>query len=467
MKDFILDIQPGFHRDRKAELPPIVVTPKGSVRRMKQAHSLVLSFFALVAIASVFKTLRYGRFLPASLESKGDASGVRKLGFGQDRLRVAVFGGANAWGVGLENRFKAYPYLLSPTVDNFAHTSMGPNYYSVCAETVIGDDALYDVIVLDYWLRYFEGLDQLAGRLRARYPNAIMIFVRNWVPVHFRRKETEESKGSQSIDQWKRENGLGDADLKTIIESIEKDVGYWYLPTRDKADASIWQTAQRVKGYEFSFTQRETGKQTLLDFLGYFDEKHHSHVSELGHEAIANALQQIVKTHLKNGVETELVNSGINGDWGGGDSCNLWYFTGGTKMLYGGMEMRQFDEKNGLFGLEVVAPAWLTVSNPLTHDALPTRTLYVSYLTSKDEGYYPNAEITIGDATTTLRTLNTVDPNHAVRTVALGQVGHGYTNMTCTTVGEGSNPFRLVGVAFSDEAATPLEWSFGPTQGSD
>lgn len=433
---------------------------------MRQVHSLILGLVALVGIASVFKTLSHGRFLPASLEDKGDASGVRKLGFGQGRLRVAVFGGANAWGVGLESRFKAYPYLLSSTVDNFAHTSMGPNYFSVCAETVIGDDTLYDVIVLDYWLRYFEGLDKLAVRLRARYPNAILIFVSNWEPVHFRYKVSDDSKESQSLTQWKHKNGLDDADLNTIVESIKKDPGYWYLPIREKADASIWQTAQLVKGYEFSFAQRETGKQTLIDFLGYFEEKRHSHVSELGHEAIANALKSIVKTHLQNGDETDLVNSGTHGDWGGGDSCNFWYFTGGTKMLYGGMEMRQFDEKNGHFGLEVVAPAWFSVSNPLKHDAFPTRTLYVSYLTSRHEGYYPNAEISIEVATWTLRTLNTVDPNHAVRTIAIGQIGYGYTNMTVTTRGEGSNPFRLVGVAFSDEVATPLEWGFGPTQGS-
>jgi hypothetical protein len=433
---------------------------------MKQVHSLILGLVASVGIATVFKTLSRGRFLPVSLESKDDASGVRKLGFGQDRLRVAVFGGANAWGVGLESRFKAYPYLLSPTVDNFAHTSMGPNYFSVCAETVLGDDALYDVIVLDYWLRYFEGLDQLAVRLRTRYPNAIMIFVSNWEPVHFRYKASEDSKQSQSLFQWKHDNGLDDADLNTIVESIKKDPGHWYLPIREKADASIWQTAQLVKGYEFRFTQRETGKKTLIDFLGYFEEKRHSHVSKLGHEAIANALKSIVKTYLQNGDETDVVNAGIHGDWGSGDSCNLWYFTGGTKMLYGGMEMRQFDEKNGLFGLEVVAPAWFTVSNLLKHDAFPTRTLYVSYLTSKHEGYYPTAEITIEGATWTLRTLNTIDPNHAVRTVAIGQVGYGYTNMTVTTIGESSNPFRLVGVAFSDEVVTPLEWSFGPTQGS-
>jgi hypothetical protein len=42
-----------------------------------------------------------------------------------DPLRVAVFGSSHSWGASLEERFKAYPYRLSPTVDNFAYFASG------------------------------------------------------------------------------------------------------------------------------------------------------------------------------------------------------------------------------------------------------------------------------------------------------------------------------------------------------
>ena len=446
-----------------ATLTPGTSTSKTT---MKKTHLLILGIVVLLGIASVLKGVGHGRMLEESLGGENNGTTmVRNLGFGQDKLRFAVFGGANAWGVGLESRFKAYPYLLSPTVDNFAHTSMGPNYYSVCTETVVGDDAMYDVVIFDYWLRYFEGLDELARRIRQRYPRAILIFVRNWEPVHFRRKDNDRGKGnSQTLAQWKHVNDLDDADLQTIIKALENDTGYWYLPSRDKADASIWQTAQSVDGYMFTFTQRESGKQTLVDFLGYFEEKRHSHISELGHEAVADGIKFIIKSHTKDGDAVELV-SGINGDWGRGDWCNLWYFTGGTKMMYGGADMQQFDEKNGHFALEVSESAWLTVSNKFENDGLVSRTLYVNYLTSEEAGYYPNAKISIGSESWILHTLNTIDPHHDIRTVPLGQIPDGSSNVTISTLGNALNPFRLVGITFGDETSKPDEWAFGPTKG--
>ena len=67
----------------------------------------------------------------------------RDLSFGRNSLRVAAFGSSNTWGAGLDNRFEAYPYLLSPEVDNFASFSAGPNYASVCTQTLVGDDEMY------------------------------------------------------------------------------------------------------------------------------------------------------------------------------------------------------------------------------------------------------------------------------------------------------------------------------------
>ena len=428
---------------------------------MNNVFAVFLGLMGLVGMASVLSALN-------QLSVK-DAI-VRRLGLGgNNKLRIAVFGGGNAWGVGLEPRFKAYPYLLSPTVQNFAHTSQGPNYFSVCTETTVGEDAMFDVIIFDYWLRCFEGLDELARRIRQRYPHAIMIFVRNWEPVHFKRKSNEHSTDKddiQSLTQWKKENGHDGKHLQAVIRAIQNDPGYWYLPAHGQADTYIQNTAKSVKGYEFTFTQRATGKETLIDFMGYFDGNHHSHVSELGHKTIAKAINFIVHEHLTNGQEVELVNTGIHGHWGRGDKCHLWYFSGGTNMNYGGMKMREFDEHNGHFALEVNVdqPAWFSFNNRMEDNALPTRTLYVHYLTSEKEGDYPDVKITFeGQIREYLPTLNNVDKHHDIRTLAIGKVPYGETNVTITPIGTATYPFRLVGMTFSNEIAVPLEWGFGPT----
>lgn len=401
---------------------------------------------------------------PRNLESKAN-DWVRKLR--KDQLRIAVFGGANAWGTGIESRFKSYPYLLSSTVDNFAHISTGPNYFSVCTETVVGDDAMYDIIIFDYWLRYSEGLDQMALRLRQRYPNAIMIFIRTWSPIHFKRTSSKDSNDIQSLAQWKSANDLNGAGLQTINQALEKDSGYWYLPNHEKADAAIWNIAQSVKGYEFTFTQRATGKQTIIEFMGFFDANRHSHTSELGHKAIAHALEVIINKHIARGQEVDQVNTGVHGRWSSGDSCHLWYFSGGTDMIYSeNIHMEEFDSHNGHFALSVEGSGWFVIDNKLGDDALPLRTLYLNYLTSKEAGVYPDAQINIGGQSWTLPTLNTVDAHHAIRTVALSQLPRGKTNITILPDGTGSLPFRLAGYTFSNEVAVPLEWQFGPSHGN-
>ena len=44
---------------------------------------------------------------------------------GGDPLRIAVFGSSQSWGAVLQDRFQAYPYRLSPRVDNFAYFAAG------------------------------------------------------------------------------------------------------------------------------------------------------------------------------------------------------------------------------------------------------------------------------------------------------------------------------------------------------
>eukprot|EP00957_Ditylum_brightwellii_P166109 12646512-Ditylum_brightwellii.AAC.1 len=106
-------------------------------------------------------------------------------------LKFLTLGSSVSWGAGLPNRYKAYPYLLSSNPSdstNLAVRAAGPKYPSVCLQSMLlGDkkeekEQEYDVIVLEYYFKSKDGLYDLTSRLRIRYPDAIIILLRLWMP---------------------------------------------------------------------------------------------------------------------------------------------------------------------------------------------------------------------------------------------------------------------------------------------
>jgi hypothetical protein len=77
-----------------------------------------LTKFMTVALAAAFGLFSFNLY--SSREQIR-----RQLITKADPLRVAVFGSSHSWGAALEERFKAYPFRLSPTVDNFAYFASG------------------------------------------------------------------------------------------------------------------------------------------------------------------------------------------------------------------------------------------------------------------------------------------------------------------------------------------------------
>lgn len=66
---------------------------------------------------------------------------------------------------------------------------------------MIGDKAMCDVIVLEYLMACRNGLELLAKRLRARFPDAIIIFNMMWVPVLITGKDNL-NQGTSFYDLW-------------------------------------------------------------------------------------------------------------------------------------------------------------------------------------------------------------------------------------------------------------------------
>jgi hypothetical protein len=407
------------------------------------------------------KTYTADRDTPDRRILQTDSRGERQLVKGTGTLRIGAFGSSNMWGAGLENRYDAFPYLLSDEVDNFAMFAGGPSYPAVCTETIVGDDHIYDVLLFDYWLKAHQGLPELARRLRQRFPNALMFFYKTWGPVHARRRPSEDSTEEITFEEWKKQQYFPvEPQINEVIIALQKDTGYWYFPEHVEADKLINEIRNDVGGYVIRIPRKETGKETL-DFYLHFFNKYNAQLSPMGHSFMANITKKTIKKKMIGTTSTELVSKGVHGHWGRGDECHIWYTTGGYNEDFSTtLQMREFDAEMGKFALEVSGPGWLNVNNKFDDE----RILYLSFL-STEPGFYPVVSVTIGEGGSPVDLIpHTTDKReaHNARTIPVGTISPGMTQIFVTPKGETAHLFRLVGISITNEIAVPLEYGFGP-----
>ena len=392
-------------------------------------------------------------------------------------IRLAVFGSNNAYGNLLKNRFGAYPYLLHPDVDVYSHWGTSNlNYISNCLESVVGDEKMYDVIILDYWLEFGEGLEPLVKRLRARYPACIMLILKTWSPAMFRRKATALSPVSHSFDQWKKMVGLDSpaTDFELIIKALTSDSGHWVFPHHGHADEAVDHVANTYGASVFGlpFLPDVGIKESLMSYLVYFD--FNSNLSPIGHQALAKNIKSIISSSVPN--PQQLSESQIHGNWETKDLCNSWYWTGSTTMEYAKtfhMRQHHVHDHRMNYALQVQAPGWINVTNPFADN----RTLYLSFLANMKEGkkpanendeefdVYPKVAIRWGHNHTIF-----LNPNvyggviTETRTVKVGRVSPGSHQIPIQAVSGGQSTFSLVGSALlQDEHSQVMEHKFVPS----
>jgi hypothetical protein len=395
------------------------------------------------------------------------ATHARRDLFASDKFRVGAFGTSSAWGAGLANRYHAYPYLISRQVINYATYSGGPNYPSVCLETLVGDGPTFDVILIDYYYTTLqEGLAPLAKKLRARFPNALMIFIKIWGPYQTRRILPDGSE--QTILDF-QEQVLGadvpvdDNTTSLLIDAISKDTAEWVFPQRDLEDAYISQTLQTY-GMSLYDLQRDVNnvKQTLVDNLPLFVARgRKSLLSELGHSVVATGVQTLIKTLVPNPLS--LITQAQDGAWGAGDACNFWFLSGSCTLEFSpGFQLNQYDTLRAKFALELTGSnGWIKANNPFTD----SRQLFLSFMSVNQTNIYPGVKVDGGDHPVYLNPVINFDTNgvHVPRTLSVGYLPPGATQLTFTPLEATTLPFRLVGASFTDEETIPLEYDFAPT----
>mmetsp|Transcript_7140 Transcript_7140/g.9674 ORF Transcript_7140/g.9674 Transcript_7140/m.9674 type:complete len:556 (+) Transcript_7140:194-1861(+) len=374
----------------------------------------------------------------------------------------------------------SYPFLLSKnhateatrSVTRVADGLSGPKYVSVCTESLIkealGKDGHFDVIVLDYFSKAIDGLYELAGRLRHRYPDAIIIILRLWKPVHINWMKKGERRGS--LRDWGLH--LSEKYGRTIRYGTEE----WFEHLNKTSLKLEWQDFTERDGVVHAIEQdfgaktfrlemeRDDPKLTLAQHHELFYPDY-THVSVLGHRHLYYAIMEFVREGLRTYPKVGHVTAG---DWGAGDSCHSWYLSGKlpTDNHIEGLKMEEFRLSHSLSSHFVHGAStgvqrpnksgWMRIHNPFSGD----RNLIISYMAiGPAPCQYPLTEITVYDLQSNLISKVTANPCtnkhgrqvvHTINTLMVGSIPPGYVNLRWSRlsepVGAPALPFRLTAV---------------------
>lgn len=95
-----------------------------------------------------------------------------------------------------------YPYSLC-NADNSLRADSTPEEWAVCFRSRI-DESVHDVFVLDYYDVADENLVKLGKRIRNRFPDALIINLKHWYPIHIGYPGTN---GWTNVAEWAKTFG--------------------------------------------------------------------------------------------------------------------------------------------------------------------------------------------------------------------------------------------------------------------
>ena len=385
-------------------------------------------------------------------------------------LRFLSFGTSKAWGAGLKHRqYQAYPYLLSANVTNLAIRAAGPEFPSLCLQTLLKDDT-FDVITIEFNHvgKESEALTRLATRLRRRFPLATIIFFHVWSPYEYEYRGTPimrlssrggGGKGKETIASLT--NGTHPSDWKAIVDR--------------RSRAVTEEVARQVGGHVHVLPRPENALEALEIGSRLFLPHDLNHYSPAGHVYMYRQVLRVLEEQ-----RVERTSHLVHGQrpWGEQtqDWCEKWFDHGKTALTRGGnLQMVNF-VKNQKYALEVGKPhGYLEVDNTLHNNN--TAKLFVNYMMAGPNKMYPSTCVTVvcnnnnhhQSATAALSpksiqksgtsliihpllpssSLKTV---HIVGTAQLGTIPSGRCRVHFEPLEEESLPFRVVGVEIVSDA---------------
>jgi CheY-like chemotaxis protein len=381
-------------------------------------------------------------------------------------IRFLTFGSFDLWGHGLSDYNLAYPWLLDGNVNNAAVHHGGTALPAVCTESMTGED-VFDVIVIDYFMQVATGLDVLAKRIRKRFPNALIVFVRRWNPSHIVYQGASNSTSRQDnaitfLSKRRFGNFHSDDFKNALSETKPEDWKFDHVNGRN--DRIITEVMEAVGGrlIELPHPDDWNAMTALSSYMHLFNKDGPLALSERGHSVIASLIFQLVE-HEKIAEKSMAVRNEL-GTWGAGDFCQMWYTTGAldTSLQYSSkVKMKKFaDQWGDKFALEFPREGGsITVTNPFEFP----RMLYLTYMTTGlAVELYPQIQIYLGKASPVILDATTKKLDrftHVPRTVAVGLIDPGKTVVRVVPINEKRALFRLTGASIFGNSDVPTEFT--------
>lgn len=263
-------------------------------------------------------------------ESQNSTSHLRRR-LSQKGYNILALGGSVTWGSQLEDRSKAFPNLIAELgphkVRNRALRATGSFYPAVCLQSMmVGDDTNYDIIILEFTINGVRAFDWLVKRLRARYPNAIIIYVH----LYSLRFNIIDDFGKTPYD-----HGIY-GDFRSHTERK-----WYYKPpgSRQKVPPQVRDIPKEWGMYSYYLPFPKFP----ADAEQWFSEDWH-HLSQKGHEKVAKEILDLITVIDMN----DPLKPPVEGSWGLGDKCHNWFGSGKTDLTVVKGEMRQM-QRFGVF----------------------------------------------------------------------------------------------------------------------
>mmetsp|Transcript_14621 Transcript_14621/g.16251 ORF Transcript_14621/g.16251 Transcript_14621/m.16251 type:complete len:943 (-) Transcript_14621:178-3006(-) len=328
-----------------------------------------------------------GNVVVASSQDEGDTAKKEEVETSSvpSSFRVATFGSSRTWGAGIPDRNQnSYTALLNGT--NYGIRGSGPEYPAMCLYSMIGDDNIYDVIVIEFMLDWVtRALDELAERLRHRFPKSTIIFLNYWAPRQYIYKPN-----GQSFQEFHREqiankdpsmSGSDHGFQPWVLDGTHPDDWIYEPYDRDV----ILEAAKKVDGYIIDLPQLMDPIHTMKTFgdlyitdMTHFSLKGHLFI----HDEINSLLWKLNKLDNHASKEPTIVDK-----WDSTDYCTLWYENGKTDYPTT-MDMVEF--KPNKFALEARNDTFnnkIEIFNPWEGEGH----LYLSYMATGPDAMYPRA----------------------------------------------------------------------------
>lgn len=425
-------------------------------------QSMIIIAFLLMGLLSIYKTFPYNIDIASYYEKHHVISKWQHLEF-------AAFGTSDTYGSGIptekERQELAYPFLLSSHANNYAIRASSPNYPRACAQSIIEKESatkpgtIMDVIILEYFVRGYTGTIALVERLRTRYPDALIIILRDWNPLMNVFVEMKENGNTKSMNAcaWAKSKGLHIFEKENLKKTIgnfpsEDDIQWTWKQIDDQDKISVQEEAARLYGAHILPMERPKNVRDWMDFADLFAPDCH-HKSIMGHAEVANRISQFID-------KIGIVQNPRLGEWSYLDQCTTWFESGNTAGIEYSEDIRleEFANRNGpKYALSFrEKTGTIKVRN---HSDAPMD-LYLTYMstgpgpskyppTNVHIMKYPYSETERKEATQILLDVQaSPDWNnaevHVQKMQEVGSIQPGETTLSFNSVGDSEWPFRLV-----------------------